>query len=83
MDFVSRLLQEEGIFYFFEHSRDKHVMVFADDTVHYKPIEGRQEVSFKPPSGLNPERESISYVDFSAGSARGLHPHQPNFKNLC
>ncbi len=29
MDFVSRLLQEEGIFYFFEHSKDKHVMVFG------------------------------------------------------
>jgi type VI secretion system secreted protein VgrG len=30
MDFVSRLLEEEGIFYFFEHTADKHVMVLAD-----------------------------------------------------
>ena len=30
LDFISRLLEEEGIFYFFEHTKDKHTMVFAD-----------------------------------------------------
>jgi len=30
-NFVSRLLEEEGIFYFFEHTDDKHTMVLADD----------------------------------------------------
>jgi type VI secretion system secreted protein VgrG len=29
-DFVSRLLEEEGIFYFFEHAAGKHTMVLAD-----------------------------------------------------
>ena len=81
MDFVCRLLQEEGIFYFFEHSKDKHVMVFADDTVNYKPIEGNQEVSFKPASGLNPEKESISCVDFSRRLRPGTYTHTNyNFK---
>ncbi|HEY5062465.1 MAG TPA: type VI secretion system tip protein TssI/VgrG, partial [Gemmatimonadaceae bacterium] len=28
--FVSRLLEEEGIFYFFEHTADKHTLVLAD-----------------------------------------------------
>jgi type VI secretion system secreted protein VgrG len=28
--FVSRLLEEEGIFYFFEHEKEKHTMVLAD-----------------------------------------------------
>ena len=81
MDFVCRLLQEEGIFYFFEHSKDKHVMVFADDTVNYKPIEGSQEVSFKPASGLNPEKESISHIDFSRRLRPGTYTHTNyNFK---
>ena len=31
-DFVSRLLEEEGIFYFFEHSDGAHTLVLADDT---------------------------------------------------
>lgn len=31
-DFVSRLLEEEGIYYYFMHEEDKHVLVLADDT---------------------------------------------------
>jgi type VI secretion system secreted protein VgrG len=31
LDFVSRLLEDEGIFYFFEHTAEKHLMVIADD----------------------------------------------------
>jgi type VI secretion system secreted protein VgrG len=30
LDFVSRLMEEEGIFYFFEHSGSKHTMIIAD-----------------------------------------------------
>jgi type VI secretion system secreted protein VgrG len=30
LDFVSRLLEEEGMFYFFEHTKEKHTMVIAD-----------------------------------------------------
>ncbi len=32
LNFVSRLLEEEGIFYYFEHSNDKHVLILADDS---------------------------------------------------
>lgn len=31
-DFVSRLMEEEGIFYFFEHTSAKHTLVLADDS---------------------------------------------------
>jgi type VI secretion system secreted protein VgrG len=30
-NFLSRLLEQEGIFYFFEHTESKHVMVLSDD----------------------------------------------------
>jgi len=30
-DFVSRLMEDEGIFYFFEHEDGKHTLVLADD----------------------------------------------------
>jgi type VI secretion system secreted protein VgrG len=29
-NFVSRLMEHEGIFYFFQHERDKHILTFAD-----------------------------------------------------
>ena len=32
LDFVQRLLEEEGIFYFFEHQDGRHTMVLSDDS---------------------------------------------------
>ncbi len=34
-DFISRLLAEEGLFYFFDHQKSKHTMVIADSKVAY------------------------------------------------
>ncbi len=31
-NFVSRLMEEEGIFYYFEHQSDKHTLVLGDDS---------------------------------------------------
>ena len=35
--FVSRLLEEAGIYYFFEHAEDKHTMVLIDAIAKHKP----------------------------------------------
>ncbi len=35
--FVSRLLEEEGIFYFFEHEEERHLLVLADDNQAFEP----------------------------------------------
>ena len=37
LNFVSRLLEEEGIFYYFEQAEDKHTVVFADKSATLKP----------------------------------------------
>ncbi len=34
-NFVSRLMEQEGIFYFFKHEEGKHMLVLADDTSGY------------------------------------------------
>jgi type VI secretion system secreted protein VgrG len=36
LDFVSRLMEEQGIFYFFQHSADKHLLMLADSKSAYK-----------------------------------------------
>jgi type VI secretion system secreted protein VgrG len=46
--FVSRLLESEGIFFFFEHSQSQHVMVLADQASACKPIPGDATVPFHP-----------------------------------
>ena len=37
-DFISRLMEHEGIFYFFRHENGKHTMVLADRESSYKPL---------------------------------------------
>jgi type VI secretion system secreted protein VgrG len=39
-DFVSRLLEEEGCYYFFRHSSSDHVMIVANDKNTFKDIAG-------------------------------------------
>ncbi len=65
LDFVSRLCEEEGIFYFFEHAKDKHVLVFGDSTNAYQTIEGEQEITYNPAPGMVPGREFVYQFAFS------------------
>ncbi|HEX8789719.1 MAG TPA: type VI secretion system tip protein TssI/VgrG [Polyangiaceae bacterium] len=46
--FVSRLMEEEGIYYFFQHAPGKHTLVLVDaPTVHAK-AKGYDELPYKP-----------------------------------
>lgn len=38
LNFVSRLMEEVGIFYFFRHEEGRHVMVIADKNAAFKPL---------------------------------------------
>jgi type VI secretion system secreted protein VgrG len=40
-NFVSRLMEQEGIYYFFEHEKDKHTLVLADRPSAHKPCPGQ------------------------------------------
>ncbi len=53
-NFVSRLLEEEGIFYYFEHTADKHTLVLADDVSAFVACPnqpGGASVQFAPSTG--------------------------------
>jgi len=45
--FVSRLMEEEGIFYFFTHDSSSHKLVLADDTSAYLPCPGLTTATMK------------------------------------
>jgi type VI secretion system secreted protein VgrG len=57
--FILRLLEEEGIFFWFEHSEDKHVFTMGDSTSLFKPIEGDPKLLFREPSGDEPQAEHV------------------------
>jgi type VI secretion system secreted protein VgrG len=56
-DFLSRLLEHEGIYYYFEHSRGKHEIVLVDDVGKLKEVPGYKEVPYYPPSTTAAQRE--------------------------
>ena len=44
--FVSRLMEEEGIFYFFKHTQGGHTMVLADTTAGHPDVPGPRVAAF-------------------------------------
>ena len=46
LDFVQRLLQHEGIFYFFEYEDGVHTLVLCDANSLFKPSVGAEKVAF-------------------------------------
>ncbi|MCP3940953.1 MAG: type VI secretion system tip protein VgrG [Desulfobacteraceae bacterium] len=51
-DFISRLLAEEGIFYYFEHAKELHKLIFADGISEYKILEGTGNIQFNTRGSL-------------------------------
>lgn len=46
-NFVQRLLEHEGIYYFWEHKEGSHTMVICDHMSSHKPVEGFGEIRFR------------------------------------
>jgi type VI secretion system secreted protein VgrG len=59
-DFVSRLMEQEGIYYFFRHEKDRHVLVLADAYSAHEAAPGYESVPFFPPDGQHRERDHIN-----------------------
>jgi type VI secretion system secreted protein VgrG len=57
-DFVSRLMEDEGIFYFFEHDKGVHTLVMADDLSAFPDCPGAKEVRYGT-LGQHTEQNSI------------------------
>jgi len=67
--FVCRLLEEEGISWFFEHTDSKHVLVLCDRPAAFTPIAGASTVTFRAPLGAIVKDEHVSAFRY-AGEVR-------------
>jgi type VI secretion system secreted protein VgrG len=52
-DFVSRLMEEEGIYYFFKHSNGNHQMVVTDSPTKHPMVPGQSRVIYEETVGEN------------------------------
>lgn len=48
LDFVSRLMEQHGIYYFFKHENNKHTLVLVDSSNMHQPVPGQEETPFYP-----------------------------------
>ncbi len=53
LDFMHRLLEDEGMFYFFRHTPEGHTLVLADDVKSFVPRDDAPEVSFALSQGFD------------------------------
>ena len=63
--FISRLLEEEGFYYFFEHKRDKHVLHMGNDRHFHPDISGPATVDFHAPDARVAASEHVFRLYFS------------------
>jgi type VI secretion system secreted protein VgrG len=59
-NFVSRLMEEEGIFYFFKHSKNAHKMIVADSPVSHPELLGNKVLSYDEVSSSSKDEGHIS-----------------------
>lgn len=79
--FISRILEEEGIYYFFEHTEDGHVLVLADNNVAFSSIDGETEIEFHHNAGLVNDKEVIDGFVYGSSITPGRVTHTNyNFK---
>lgn len=58
-NFICRLMEEEGIWWCFEQSKDAHKLVMADSKSGYKAITGDAKLPYHAPTGLAVEDEHV------------------------
>ena len=87
--FISRLLEEEGIHYWFDHEDADSVLVFSDDSPNASKLIGGLPIEFKLETGLKAEREQVtelaaeahaSATKFTVGS---FNPWNPSLKVMA
>jgi len=75
-NFVSRLMEEEGIYYFIKHTDGHNTVVLTDSMSGHEPSAGYEEIPFVAPGELvRPEMEHISGWEFHREVQPGVYAH--------
>ena len=62
-DFISRIMEEEGMYYFFDHGPDGHVLVIADDLSAHPLCKGAEVLEYEPARPQSPMFNVITKCD--------------------
>lgn len=72
LNFISRLMEDEGIFYFFEHSESKHVMVLGDKPSAIQPCPVQDSAHYEEEGGFAEREDTVHTWSVSEQLRSGL-----------
>jgi type VI secretion system secreted protein VgrG len=73
-DFISRLMELEGIYFFFRHQADKHTLVLYDAPQQHRPFSGYETIPYHAtPSGGSTGEEGIGQWAISERVTPGIY----------
>lgn len=72
-NFVSRLLEEEGMFYFFEHMKGKHTLVITDNSGENKPCPRQESASYHASERDVYEEDAITSLEMTKQITSGAY----------
>jgi type VI secretion system secreted protein VgrG len=76
LNFVSRLMEQEGIYFFTKHTASTHEIHFADSYSAHDPVKGYEKIKFFPPDdhrGMHVDH--VYHWDLSEGIEPGAYAH--------
>jgi type VI secretion system secreted protein VgrG len=74
LNFVSRLMEEEGMYYYFRHTKGHDTLVVTDSSSKQKPASGCEKLPFIAPDKLaRPDVDHIGSWDFSREVQPGVY----------
>lgn len=80
-NFVSRLLEQEGIFWFFTHKEGKHTLVLADDNSAFPPITGVKKIKYQATQSGERETGTIRSVELRLqATSQGFQSSDYNYE---
>lgn len=98
LNFLSRLMEMEGIYYFFTHDQNGHKLVLCDDPACHKPQPGLESIPFYPvgaaviphritdwrcESELRPGRVGLRSYDFKAPNTQPRSSRDVDYPFVC
>jgi type VI secretion system secreted protein VgrG len=60
-NFISRLMEHEGIFYYFKHEKTKHTLIIADSVNAFQTIGGYETIPYFPPENTGQRKRDNIY----------------------
>jgi type VI secretion system secreted protein VgrG len=74
-NFCNRLMEQEGIYYFFKHEQGKHTLVMADSKAAHEPFPGHASIDFRPYTSDTPNAKFIRHWSTSKSVESSRYAH--------